>query len=257
MKRFTATEKWKDPWFRQLPLAYKTFWLYLCDECDNGGFIDPDKDLASFIIGAPLDLQEALRLFNGRVEVLQSGKWHLTKFVQFQYGELNAVNPCHRGVLRIIKERTSEGPSKDLQRTLQGPQEKEKEKNKEEEKETEEGEVQKGEVDLPLISEVKRDIKAEAIKVLDYLNEKAGRTFRKVDSNLKPIQCRLVEPDVTLEGVFQMIDRQVAKWGTDPKMSEYLRPETLFAASKFASYYDQRDLPVPGAKQIPIPGAPF
>lgn len=104
MKRFTATEKWKDPWFRQLPPDLKCFWLYLCDDCDNAGVWDPDKDLASFLVGATLDLGRALEAFKGRVNVLKCGKWHLIKFVEFQQGgPLSTVNPAHKGITRLLE----------------------------------------------------------------------------------------------------------------------------------------------------------
>lgn len=113
MKRFTETEKWKDPWFRSLPTTYKAFWLYLCDECDSAGFWDPDMGLASFMVGASLDLQEALKHLGSRIEVTESGKWLLVKFSQFQYGMLSPSNPCHRGVLRVFEQRGYQAPSKD------------------------------------------------------------------------------------------------------------------------------------------------
>lgn len=40
-----------------------------------------------------------------------------------------------------------------------------------------------------------------------------------------------------------MIDRQVARWkGTSQE--EYLRPETLFNATKFDAYYAAREVPI-------------
>jgi hypothetical protein len=48
---------------------------------------------------------------------------------------------------------------------------------------------------------------------------------------------------VDVAGVLKMIDRQVAKWkGTE--MEQYLRPSTLFRASKFNEYYAAKDLPL-------------
>jgi uncharacterized phage protein (TIGR02220 family) len=83
---------------------------------------------------------------------------------------------------------------------------------------------------------------------LFYLNEKTGRMFQERDSNLRLIDARLKEPGVTIEGVKQMIDRQVARWkGTDQE--EYLRPETLFNATKFDSYYAARELPAKSDSQ--------
>ena len=39
----------------------------------------------------------------------------------------------------------------------------------------------------------------------------------------------------------KVIDNKVAVWGNDPKMAEYLRPSTLFAASHFEEYMN--DIP--------------
>jgi len=56
-KRFTDSEKWRDPWFRRLPTEYKLLWLYLLDECDVSGVWKVDLELATMIIGYtyPLD----------------------------------------------------------------------------------------------------------------------------------------------------------------------------------------------------------
>lgn len=79
--------------------------------------------------------------------------------------------------------------------------------------------------------------------ILHYLNEKAGVRYRETETNLGFIGARLAEPDVTPAGVRMMIDRQVRKWkGTD--MEEYLRPETLFNATKFDGYYAAREQPI-------------
>jgi hypothetical protein len=48
-----------------------------------------------------------------------------------------------------------------------------------------------------------------------------------------------------VEGVKQMISRQVLKWKDDPKMCDYLRPETLFNKTKFDGYYAAKDVPIP------------
>ncbi len=79
--------------------------------------------------------------------------------------------------------------------------------------------------------------------VLNHLNQAAGRNFRMADSNLKPIAARLKSVGGDVQGVCKMIDRQVKKW-KGGEMADYLRPETLFRASKFDGYYDDRDQPV-------------
>lgn len=83
-----------------------------------------------------------------------------------------------------------------------------------------------------------------AMRLVAYLNEKTGSRFREVESHLKLIDARLAEPGVDEEGVRQMIDRQCERWGNDPKMAEYLRPQTLFRKEKFSDYYDMRNAPV-------------
>lgn len=71
--------------------------------------------------------------------------------------------------------------------------------------------------------------------LLAFLNLKAGRSFRPVPATLRLIEARL-KGGATLEECRGVIARQVRAWGTDPKMAPYLRPETLFNATKFESY---------------------
>jgi len=76
--------------------------------------------------------------------------------------------------------------------------------------------------------------KPDAVDVLGYLNEKTGRAYQAVDANLKLIAARL--KDATVEQCKAVVDARVAKWGSDPKMDEYLRPKTIFNATNFAQY---------------------
>lgn len=78
----------------------------------------------------------------------------------------------------------------------------------------------------------------EAVEAIEYLNEKTHKGYRAVESNTRMVKARLDE-GYSLDDVKAVIDRQVGKWGNDPKMAEYLRPKTLFAASNFASYAGQ------------------
>jgi uncharacterized phage protein (TIGR02220 family) len=77
-----------------------------------------------------------------------------------------------------------------------------------------------------------------ASEVLDYLNEKSGRSFRNVKANADLVRARLKE-GATVEQIKAVIDVKVKAWSNDPKMAEYLRPETLFGARKFAQYAGQ------------------
>jgi uncharacterized phage protein (TIGR02220 family) len=79
-----------------------------------------------------------------------------------------------------------------------------------------------------------------ARRLLDFLNEKTGRTFRPVPANLTLLEARLKE-GATEANVKGVIARKVRDWHSDPKMSAYLRPKTLFNATNFAQYLGERE----------------
>jgi uncharacterized phage protein (TIGR02220 family) len=83
-----------------------------------------------------------------------------------------------------------------------------------------------------------------ARRVLLFLNERTGRSFREADGNLDIIARRLSEDGVDEEGMIQMIDRQARYWGAS-HMVEFLRPSTLFGTKNFGAYYASRLAPVP------------
>lgn len=72
-------------------------------------------------------------------------------------------------------------------------------------------------------------------EIVDYLNEKANTSFRPSAEYAKThIRARLRE-GFTLDDFKAVIDGRVKAWANNPKMSEYLRPQTLFG-TKFESY---------------------
>lgn len=113
-KRFTATDKWDDPWFGSLSITEKLFWTYLCDKCDHAGIWQVNWPLVNFHIpGYTFDPLP----FAGRIVVLSPQKLYLPKFVTFQYGQLNPDNRTHQSVIRILAK---EGASTDLVSPLLG-----------------------------------------------------------------------------------------------------------------------------------------
>ena len=71
--------------------------------------------------------------------------------------------------------------------------------------------------------------------VISLLNEKAGSDFKqKSKGSIRHITARVNEGH-TLEEFRLVIEDRVKEWGDNPKMSEYLRPETLFG-TKFDGY---------------------
>jgi len=77
--------------------------------------------------------------------------------------------------------------------------------------------------------------RSEAIEVLQFLNEKTGRKFREGDTNLKLIVARL-KSGASVQDCKTVIARKHRQWAKDDKMWPYLRPATLFNATKFENY---------------------
>lgn len=128
MKRFTETTKWSDPWFMDLPVKYKAFWFYICDQCDCAGIWEPNMRLAIAQVGEPFELVEILRVFTGRIEQLKDGKLWIKKFIEFQYGILSPDCKPH---LAVLKRLENVGLSKGYPKGIHTLQEKEKDKEKE------------------------------------------------------------------------------------------------------------------------------
>jgi uncharacterized phage protein (TIGR02220 family) len=80
-----------------------------------------------------------------------------------------------------------------------------------------------------------RALRAEAVGLLEFLNEKTGRAYEPVPANVDPIVSLLKAGATTLK-VRQVIAKRCREWSTDPKMAAFLRPKTLFNRTNFANY---------------------
>lgn len=78
----------------------------------------------------------------------------------------------------------------------------------------------------------------KAERILAFLNERAGRGFREVDTNIDPIVARLKE-GATEEECLMVIGAKCLQWESDEKMNKYLRPATLFNKTKFWQYHGE------------------
>ena len=131
-KRFTATDKWQDKWFRKLEPKYKLLWQYILDSCDCAGIWELDLELAGFFTGCEYDLIETRLVLDGRIQEINGLKWFIQKFIDFQYGTLTESCKPH---LSVIKQLEKHGLSKGYSKGIQTFEEKEKDKDKEKDKE--------------------------------------------------------------------------------------------------------------------------
>lgn len=84
----------------------------------------------------------------------------------------------------------------------------------------------------------KHHYRQEAVTVIEFLNAKADRRFETKGSSLDFVIARLKDGE-TVEDLRAVIAMKCRQWKGDPKCAEWLRPETLFNKTKFASYKGQ------------------
>lgn len=77
--------------------------------------------------------------------------------------------------------------------------------------------------------------------VVSYLNEKAERNYKENTPKTKDFIKARINEGFTLDDFKKVIDIKVAKWKADPKMQDFLRPETLFG-TKFESYLNEKEI---------------
>lgn len=142
-KRFNDTEKYKNKWFRTLPVKMKCFWDYICSQCDCVGMWDADFEQASFHIGEEITEDEVLRYFKTQIMRYNEKKFFITDFIKFQYGKLSQMCKPHQKYIAMLQDygiKIDENQRVYIKgiHTLQ-EEEEEKEKEMEKEKEKEEG----------------------------------------------------------------------------------------------------------------------
>jgi uncharacterized phage protein (TIGR02220 family) len=78
-------------------------------------------------------------------------------------------------------------------------------------------------------------------EILDDLNSKGGFSYRPGKSVNEFINGRLAE-GFTKDDFFHVHTVMVAKWKDDEKMSQYLRPSTLYRPTHFQEYLNQKPI---------------
>ena len=142
-KRFTDTDKWTKQWFGDLSIRNKVLWLYCCDACNAAGIADFSSKFFSVAVGFPVKKETLDKAFGDRIVWLESSKFFIPSFIEFQYGQLTEACKPHKPIIKELEKlellvmengkgtvRVLKGYSKGIN-TLE-----EKEKEQEQEKET-------------------------------------------------------------------------------------------------------------------------
>ena len=103
-KRFMSN-CFEKKWFRELPIKLKIVWFYLLNKCNHAGILDDlDLDLLSFQIGEEYTLKEILEAFGDNLKEIGDGQIFITKFIEFQYGDLNPSVRVHQSVIKLLQK---------------------------------------------------------------------------------------------------------------------------------------------------------
>jgi uncharacterized phage protein (TIGR02220 family) len=80
-------------------------------------------------------------------------------------------------------------------------------------------------------------LRLQAKEILAFLNEKAGKDYKQVASNVDLIVA-LLKAGATPDDIRAVIAKKVREWKNDPKMWTYLRPATLFGPKNYWQKYE-------------------
>jgi hypothetical protein len=100
-KRFTDTEKYKDPWFRKLSPTSKVLFLFMCDDCNHAGIWKENLETFNFIFKMSASKEE-IDSMGDKVIKVSPETYLIHSFIKFQYGKLNPENKAHLGVIRAL-----------------------------------------------------------------------------------------------------------------------------------------------------------
>ena len=76
-------------------------------------------------------------------------------------------------------------------------------------------------------------------EIVQYLNLKTGSHFKTSTPKTKTLINARLKEGFTVDDFKVVIDKKFVEWGSDSKMAQYLRPETLFG-TKFEGYLNQK-----------------
>ena len=84
-------------------------------------------------------------------------------------------------------------------------------------------------------SDISKKKGADLSEIVDYLNQATNKNFKASRKDTQSFINARIREGFTIDDFKTVIDGRVKAWANDPKMSDYLRPQTLFG-TKFESY---------------------
>jgi uncharacterized phage protein (TIGR02220 family) len=87
-------------------------------------------------------------------------------------------------------------------------------------------------------------------QVVDYLNQSCGTAYKPATAATGRLIAARAKEGFGFEDFRAVIDTKKGEWQNDPKMSQFLRPQTLFGP-KFEGYLNQSRKPMPPETLVP------
>ena len=83
-KRFIDTELFDDPWFMDLSVSGKLFWIYCITKCDHAGILELNKKLCQFQTGIK-SIETVIKELSNRLICVKEQYYFIPKYIEFQY----------------------------------------------------------------------------------------------------------------------------------------------------------------------------
>ena len=210
--------------FLDMPLSTQTLYFHLSMRADDDGFINNPRKIQRMIGASDDDLKllcakNFIIPFESGIVVIKH--WRIHNYIQkdrykptVYKEERQALSVKDNGAYTMDTECIQDVSSLETQ-------------------------VRLGKDRLGKVNNTMSGYAKQREEIVAYLNDKTGKHF-KADSaaNVRFVNSRLKE-GYTVEDFKKVIDNKTAEWkGTE--QDQYLRPETLFTASHFESYLNQR-----------------
>lgn len=87
--------------------------------------------------------------------------------------------------------------------------------------------------------------------IISHLNDKAHKHYRASSKTTKELIIARLKDGYTEQDLIRIIDNKVDDWLGDPKMEQYLAPDTLFRPSHIERYLNQKPFEEPETPEQP------
>lgn len=254
-KKITDTDRFLD-----MPLSTQALYFHLCLSADDDGFVDSTKKVMRMVGASDDDLKVLLTkqfIIGFKIGIVVIKDWRTHNYIRkdtYQktryVAELKQLTIDENGCYQLATPSREIGTSqsKQLNDGISGIRQHhvdEPSTSRQHGVHEPSHQVRLGKDRLGKVSNKDRspaETEHDYSGLIKYLNSKSGKHYRNTETNRKMIRARLQE-GFSESDIKQVIDNVVLAWVDDPKMQQYIRPQTIFRASKFEGYLNAPPYP--------------